>query len=150
MTIDSELISQILYFTSPVLSLIILWLSRNENIFNSRKIQKYDVWDYQYTVFLYQAFFSIINPIIFLAGFFLAGWISTKVEYSHYFQLAFMMEIYVVILIVVYVSESEILRNKRKRLHIISSSISEEASDVMLNVDANKNFLYKINTFFSL
>ncbi len=46
MTIDSELIAQILYFASPVLSIVALWLSRNENIFNSRKIQKYEVWDH--------------------------------------------------------------------------------------------------------
>lgn len=147
MTIDSELIAQILYFASPVLSLIILWLSRNENIFNSRKIQKYDVWDFQYTVFLFQAFYSIINPMIFLIGFFFANWVSTKMKISYYLQLMFFVEIYFVIVLIVLVVESEILSKRREKLKIISSSISDEFSEMMLNVDVKKSLPYKTNMF---
>lgn len=147
MTIDSELIAQILYFASPVLSIIILWLSRNENIFNSRKIQKYDVWDYQYTVFLFQAFYSIINPMIFLVGFFFANWVSAKIEIIYYLQLMFFVEIYFAIIIIVLVVESEILSKRKEKLKINSSSITDEFSEMMLNADVKRNLLYKTNMF---
>lgn len=148
MLLINELIVQILGIVIPVISSIIGWfLAQNQNIFNLRKIQKYDVWDYQYTVFLYQAFYSVINPIIFLVGFFFAVWVSAKIEYSYYLQLVFSMEIYIILLVVVLIIESEVLGNKRKRLDIISSSISEEASELMLNIDKKKELPYKISTF---
>ena len=148
MAIDSELIAQILYFASPVLSIIILWLSRNENIFNSSKIQKYDVWDYQYIVFIFQTFYSILNPIIFVIGFFFASWLAPKLEINYYLQLAFMIEIYLAIIIIVLVIESEILVRKKKKLEIISSSISKELSKLMLSIDSKKSNVYKINMLF--
>jgi len=148
MAIDSELIAQILYFASPVLSIIALWLSRNENIFNSRKIQKYDVWDYQYIVLLYQVIYSIFNPIIFMLGFFFANWVAPRLEINYYLQLVFMLEIYFAAIIIVLVIESEILSRKKERLRIISSSISEEFSKTVLNVDSKKHTIYKINMLF--
>ena len=148
MVIDSELIAQILYFASPVLSIIILWLSRNENIFNSSKIQKYDVWDYQYTMFLYRVIYSIFNPIIFMIGFFFANWLAPKLEMNYYLQFAFMLEIYFAIIIGVLVFESEILAKKKKKLEIISSSISKEFSKLMLSIDSKKGNVYKMNMLF--
>jgi len=148
MMVDSELIAQILYFASPLLGIIALWLSRNENIFNSRKIQKYDVWDYQYIVLLYQVIYSIFNPIIFMLGFFFASWVVAKLEINYYLQLAFMLEIYFAIIIMVSVLESEILAKKKEKLRIISFSISEEFSKTMLSVDSKKNTIYKINMLF--
>lgn len=148
MLINNELIVQILGIAIPAISSLGGWLlSQNYNIFNSRKIQKYDVWDYQHTVFLYQAFFSIINPLIFLVGFFFLAKISVKIEYSYNFQLVFMLEMYIIILLAVYITESEILEKKRKRIEVISSSISKEALQVMLNVNDKKDFFYKISTF---
>ncbi len=151
MTIDSELIAQILYFASPVLSIVALWLSRNENIFNSRKIQKYEVWDHQYIVLLYQVIYSIFNPIIFMLGFFLSNWVASRLEINYYLQLVFMVEIYFAAIIIVLVLESEIIARKKEKLRIISSSISEEFSKTMLSVNSRKNIIYNINmVFFSI
>ncbi len=148
MTIDSELIAQILYFASPVLSIVALWLSRNENIFNSRKIQKYEVWDHQYIVLLYQVIYSIFNPIIFMLGFFLSNWVAARLEINYYLQLVFMLEIYFATIIIVLVLESEILSRKKEKLRIISSSISEEFSKTMLSVNSKKDIIYNINMLF--
>lgn len=148
MTIDSELIAQILYFASPVLSIVALWLSRNENIFNSRKIQKYEVWDHQYIVLLYQVIYSIFNPIIFMLGFFLSNWVAVRLEINYYLQLVFMLEIYFAAIIIVLVLESEILARKKEKLRIISSSISEEFSRTMLSVNSKKDIIYNINMLF--
>ena len=141
-----QLLTVILTVIAPILSGIVTWFfSKNQDIFNTRKIQKYNVWDYQHAVFFYHAIYSMLNPIIFVLGLFFANWAAPKLETNHYTQLMLFVEIYLGIAIIILVIESLILSRRREKLKIISSSISEEFSKTMLNVDLKKGYVYKIN-----
>jgi hypothetical protein len=144
-----ELFSVILQVMAPVVGGIATWFfSKNQDVFNTRKIQRYNVWDYQYTVFFYHVIYSIFNPIIFILGFFFANWVAVKLETYYYIQLMFFIEIYLAIIVIILMIQSEILSKRREKLKIISSSISEEFSEAMLNVNSKKSNVYKMNMLF--
>lgn len=147
MEINNELIIQFLSFATPILTLIVWGVSRNENIFNSKMIQKYESRDYQYTILLYQTIYTIANPILFYLGF-LASTFVSKITNPEYPQvLFFAIELYTAFTVVLLVFETEFARNKRKKLQIISSSISEEAEKIVLYKNNKKDYFFRFSMF---
>ncbi len=55
------------------------------------------------------------------------------------------IEFYIVFFVTLLVFETEIVRKKRKKLKIISSSISEEAKEIVLYKNNKKDYLYRFN-----
>ncbi len=145
---DKELIKEIIAFATPLLTLFGWFLTRHQNVFNTRKIQKYEAHEYQYNVILYQLISTIINPIICTLAFILSYAIFLQMAGStYYYRLVLSIEIYIVIIIVFHVNKKEYLIKKRKKLDIISSSISEEAKLAILFINKKKNIFYNILVF---
>ncbi|WMJ77867.1 hypothetical protein RBQ61_02765 [Sedimentibacter sp. MB35-C1] len=145
MKINSELIIQFLSFATPILTLIVWGLSRNEKILNSKKIQKYENRDYQYVILLFQAINTVINPILFYFGF-LVSFLVSKIINPVYPQWLFStIEFYIAFVVILLVFETEIVMKKRKKLQIISSAISEEAKKIVLYKNNKKDYFYRFN-----
>lgn len=138
-----QLLSVVLPVIIPVVVSFVTWfVSKNHDIFNFRKIQKYNLSDYQDIVFSYQAFFSIINPAIFLAEFVVALNLAVKSDPNYYVQLLWLIIVYLSLLMVLILVEFVILFEKKEKLKIIATSISEEFSEMMLIVDSKKPLIY--------
>lgn len=144
-----QLLSVVLPVIVPVVVSYVTWLmSKNQDVFNLRKIQKYNSLDYQDAVFSYQTFFSIINPVIFLEEFIIALNVAANIDSNYYVQLLWLIMLYGSLLMVLLVVEFVILSEKKEKLKTITASISEEFSKMMLTVDNKKSLIYKANMFF--
>lgn len=140
-----ELLIQILAATTPILLSIIGWyIKRNEIIFNTNKIQKYKAQEYQYVVILYQFIYTIITPIICFIIVILSYSISLVIKSTYNFQLFFSIELYIIFIIAFYILKSDRLKNKYKKLTIITSYFKDEDRLIILNSKKSKNIIYYI------
>ena len=141
MLFNNELIIQTLSFATPIVSLIGWILSQNNNIFNSKKIQNYELRDFQHTVIFYQYLYIIINPALSMATSIGLWNLFAKINPDVLRDIIF-LEWYLVFLIIVSVIEFGVLNRKKRKIEIVSTSISEEVKSIVMATNKKKWYIF--------
>ena len=141
-----QAISGIVQAITPILVILFgRFISKNKDVFNLKRIQKYNLSDYQYNIYVHEAFFSLVNPTLFLIEFILSLVIVMRIPSGDYIKLLWFLLIYISSVTIMLALEAGMLNRRKKRLKMIADSISEEFSEMMLSIDKEKYNMYKIN-----
>lgn len=141
-----QAISGIVQAITPILVIIIGWfISKDKDVFNLKRILKFNLSDYQYNIYVHEAFFSLVNPTFFLIEFLLSLAIAMRIPSGDYVKLLWFILIYISSVAIMLAAEAGMLHRRKKRLKMIADSISKEFSEMMLSIDKEKYNMYKIN-----
>lgn len=98
---------------------------------NTRKIQKYSLYEYYYLYLWYQFLTLLINPIIALIIFFSLAKLLSMITFPIAMQFILLAEFYIIIIAYIHGSQLRLLKRYKHKLNTIATSLDEKERELI-------------------